>query len=46
MSNVLTFEIRSISLRNFQGCTDLNRKWPLKNLKEIGLELTEKCDPG
>ena len=42
MSNGLTFEIRYIILRNFQGCWDLNRKWPLQNFKKIGSELTEK----
>ena len=42
MSNGLTFEIRHVILRNFQGGYDLNRKSPLQNLKKIGSEFTEK----
>ena len=42
MLNGLALEKRYIILRNFQDCLDWNGKWPLQNLKKIGLELTVK----
>ena len=38
MSDGLTFEIRYIIFRNFQGCWDLNRKWPLQNLSRYRID--------
>ena len=42
MSNGLTFEIRYIILRYFQGCWDSFEKQCLQNFMKICLELTEK----
>ena len=36
MSNGLTFEIRYIILRNFQGCLELNRKFKDNRLRIDG----------